>query len=236
MSSIIPKENRELLEREYNLIRLLHHRNKNQHRVAVWWKNLNSLKRYLTKLLPLLNRKPNQFNINKALKIAKFLKNHIVKACFRSFNEIIALGQFITLGMTLLGLLARVNHELLQIRGINETIADSINTVKNTENFDLGPDSDLGEELGEVIEEVRLEERSFLKRVHIDDDLQKRKKKPEKQNKLKEKSSKSSDFLRESNNKKELFPSKLSKVSNGLGEKEKKKKKKKRSAIDDIFG
>lgn len=91
----------ERLTHEYNLIKILHHRNKNQHRASVWWKSFNSLKRSLTTIVL------RQANVDP--KLVYKLKNHLIPQCYRQFHNIVALAQFVTLGMVLLGLLARVN-------------------------------------------------------------------------------------------------------------------------------
>ncbi|OBA19067.1 hypothetical protein METBIDRAFT_33680 [Metschnikowia bicuspidata var. bicuspidata NRRL YB-4993] len=39
------------LENEYGILHLICHRNRNQHRVAVWWKDLNQLHRSVRKIL-----------------------------------------------------------------------------------------------------------------------------------------------------------------------------------------
>lgn len=205
--SLIPKESLAALDHEYGIIRLIYHRNKNQHRVASWWKHLDSLKRYLTKLISLIytySRKAKEKIRQKVLKVARHLYLNICRSAFRAFNGIIALGQFITLGLTLVGVLGKVYHHVGTIEGLRETNSNRSKSIDvDYNNVDLG--ADLREELGEEVAYNEGEEEKKRKSVEpLDLSIRKKKK--------------------------------TTKDDQGNDKDKKKKKKKKKSAIDDIFG
>lgn len=211
--SLLPKDSLSSLEHEYGIIRLIHHRNRNQHRVTSWWKHLNSLKRNLTKLISLLHtyfRKANDKIRHKVLEVARHLYLHVSKAAYRAFNGIIALGQFIPLGLTLVGTLGKVYHEVGKIEGLKDIRVQRFNGAPLENSDNLGIDGeDLGADLGEevVVDEIP--------------DMKKRK------------SFDNAEFVVKK--KKKTEGTKLKNDSTRVGEK-KKKKKKSKSAIDDIFG
>ncbi|QLQ82344.1 hypothetical protein HG537_0H01050 [Torulaspora globosa] len=98
------------LRKEFLLIHLVWHRNKNQHRGSVWWKRLNMLKRNCGQVLEIL-QKPSIERAGDVVKLYKlvndFNKRQLSKT-YRDFNGVIGLGQFVTLGVTLIGLLSRI--------------------------------------------------------------------------------------------------------------------------------
>ncbi|ONH68110.1 Ribonuclease MRP protein subunit RMP1 [Cyberlindnera fabianii] len=222
IETLLPTETTVSLEHEYSLLRLLHHRNKNQHRVATWWKHLNTLKRDLTKLLA-MNRCVSLTSRQSAVMLAYKIRHVDVTKCYRAFNGIVALGQFVTLGLTLLGMLARVNDCIGKMDGLEEYEMErkrqGMKTHKGEEDvLSMATVSDdLGEEIGEVvstdIETLEKKRKSDLSL--LEPEIKKKKKK------LKSKTEagvkpKSSDLT--------------------TTDKKKKKKKKTKSAIDDIFG
>ncbi|CCH41692.1 Ribonuclease MRP protein subunit [Wickerhamomyces ciferrii] len=235
-TNIIPKESLDNLEHEYGLLKLIFHRNKNQHRVTTWWKHLNQLKRYLTKLISLIhsyNKIFNQTTKTKLLSIARHLYFKLCKSAYRSFNGIVALGQFITLGLTLIGILGKIYHELGMIDGIrdkeNKKVRNEVGSLDKGDVVDrgFGYGDDVGEELGEELGE----EVGTVEQIH---------------NEVEKKRKSSNQELPKKKKKKENELGDL-KVSKGLKTKEKisgknngkvdkLKKKKKKSAIDDIFG
>lgn len=98
------------LRKEFLLLHLVWHRNKNQHRVSAWWKRFNMMKRNCGQVLEIL-QKPSIEKAGDVISLYKlvndFNKRQIAKT-YRDFNGVIALGQFVTLGVTLIGLLSRV--------------------------------------------------------------------------------------------------------------------------------
>lgn len=97
---------------EFRLLHLIYHRNKNQHRVSIWWKQLNMLKRNSAQVLELLSKNhnrslKNQNDIRRLYRIIHdFISKHLHKAYY-DFNGVITLGQFVTLGVVLVGLLSK---------------------------------------------------------------------------------------------------------------------------------
>ncbi len=204
--TIIPKESLVALEHEFGIIKLIHHRNKNQHRVATWWKHLNNLKRYLTKVISLIhtyNSKKDDKVRQKLQKVSRHLYFNICKSAFRAFNGVIALGQFITLGLTLVGALGKIYHHVGTVDGLHktDTLTDKVNDTVDYNEGDIG--EEIGEEVGEVVV-IKTHERK-RKSVEPVDTKIKKKKKADKS---------------------------ISDIESVL----KKKKKKKKNAIDDIFG
>lgn len=204
--SLIPKDSLSSLEHEYGIIRLIHHRNKNQHRVTTWWKHLNNLKRSLSKLISLLHTYTIKSRDNirqKVIEVARHLYLHVTKAAYRAFNGIIALGQFIPLGFTLVGVLGKVYHEVGKIEGLKDMRSQRNDGVGELKIVHEDSGADLGEEIVVNVEDVK-------KRKSLDNvDLGVKKKKKRDDGKV--------DF-------------------SVVSEKKKKKKKKSKSAIDDIFG
>ncbi|CEP23762.1 unnamed protein product [Cyberlindnera jadinii] len=165
------------LQHEFSLLRILYHRNKNQHRVTTWWKWLNSLKRTLTKVLCL----PDRLRLQP---LVKKLKLHIIPGCYRAFNNIISLGQFVTLGLVLLGLLARINKCI-----------DGLGVVYETKpvvsKLEIVPTDD---DLGQVIETEELDVVA-AKVVPIEHRTQRKGRDKEKKNKKKKKRSAIDDIF-----------------------------------------
>lgn len=92
------------LQNEYSILHLLYHRNKNQHRALCWWKYLNMMHRHLRSILKLHGS--NSPEVVRA--VQEFQRRKILDKSYWEFNSIVALGQFVALGMTLVGLVARV--------------------------------------------------------------------------------------------------------------------------------
>lgn len=100
----------ESLTTEYQLLHLVYHRNYNQHRVARWWRSFNELHRHVRRVLKLLSVKKSSPALSLEI---KYIVNKLIKKCYWEFNGIVALGQFVPLGLVLIGLLARINSLLL---------------------------------------------------------------------------------------------------------------------------
>lgn len=96
-----PSVGKQLLT-EFQILHLIYYRSINQHRVAVWWKYLEMLHRHLRKVVV---DPTNQYEI-------RYIKQRLLRKCYYEFNGIIALGQFINLGFTLVGLISRVGDLL----------------------------------------------------------------------------------------------------------------------------
>ncbi|CAI5757077.1 unnamed protein product [Candida verbasci] len=125
MDSIIYKE----LTNEYEILYLIYYRSKNQHRSQKWFKFLNIIIRKLRKMLKLqidINRlqetmtKRVEYKSKQIVSLANHLESQIFTDAYWSFNSILALGQFITLGFALIGALAKINELLIKIPGVKQ--------------------------------------------------------------------------------------------------------------------
>ncbi|EGW32491.1 uncharacterized protein SPAPADRAFT_138790 [Spathaspora passalidarum NRRL Y-27907] len=197
------------LTNEYEIVALLHHRSKNQHRQADWFMHLNITYRHLRRILKLqidINRlqpkpKKNQSKIlyktNEIVKLSQGLIKRS-KSAYYSYNSILCLGQFITLGFALLASLAKINRLLLEIPSVANSATTRI--------F-----------IPEVVKDVpEQSEPSQEPSLSIDDIFDTKPKKKKKKSRS-------------------ATPSTIDDIKQTGSDKPKKKKKKK-SAIDDIFG
>ena len=89
----------ETLQLELTLLRILHHRNKNQHRLQPFFKHLSILKRTLTLLFD---------NIDSEFLLQK-LRRIVVPKAWESFSRVVARGEFVALGLVLCASVARIS-------------------------------------------------------------------------------------------------------------------------------
>lgn len=200
-------DNHRALVNEYEIMHLIYHRNYNQHRLLHWWKYFNILHRYIRKMIVHLydgNMKEVQLLADRMKKKKFFTK------CYYEFNGIIRLGQFITLGMALIGCLSKVYDLITPYMSGKASLSQTIEATQDTE--------ELGEEIGEPMEVntgldggISSIPESSLSPMDIDNAASKQEKRPEKH--------KSSNKPKKDKTKKE-----------------KTKKKKNKSDIDMIFG
>ncbi|RLV92999.1 Ribonuclease MRP protein subunit RMP1 [Spathaspora sp. JA1] len=215
------------LNNEYELVALLHHRSKNQHRQTNWFKHLNITYRHVRKILKLqidINRltrkKYHSRVVSKTEEIVQISQGLIKrsKSMYFTYNSILCLGQFITLGFALLGSLAKIYSLLLEIPGVkvNKSVVESV--AKEVEQH-------IEDDIGEVVTELTKDDTTAVdigtveiptssSAVSIVDIFSSKKK--SKNKKKKSRSSASIDDI--------------------LKDSKPAKKKKKKSAIDDIFG
>ncbi|CUM63580.1 uncharacterized protein PRCAT00001159001 [Priceomyces carsonii] len=140
------------LTNEFYILHLIYHRNRNQHRLLTWWNYLNILHRKLRKVIKLLidvNRISIDSKIqskNKEIReVVKYLvKKNILKKCYYEFNNIITLGQFVNLGLTLIGSLSRIHSLFQQYKGTKELIEDNSSISHLVKNYEH-PEDDVGE-------------------------------------------------------------------------------------------
>lgn len=104
-----------LLRDDLDLIHLLFHRNKNQHRLLKWWQWIATLRRNLSKLLfehDLITTAKTTPNRNAAVANYKarleFMRKIVVPSAYAAFGTVIAMKSFAPLGLVLTGVLARV--------------------------------------------------------------------------------------------------------------------------------
>lgn len=176
------------LDQEWRILYMINHRNKNQHKSTIWWKHLNVLKRNVIQVLTLLKLKSiKEENYRQLYRLITKFQIKQVKKIYYSFNGIIALGQFITLGVILIGLLARIYVIYSDIMSLcKEKFKDlRLYPQLETQNHQLLTfiDEELGEELNEKLdnkihdsvlsfiqetyEKPRMKEKSFKKKKRV---------------------------------------------------------------------
>ena len=245
-----------LLRDDLDLVHLLFHRNKNQHRILRWWQWIGTLKRNLTKLLAehdLITAAKSTPARNAALEMYRarvaFMRKVVVPTAYTAFGTVIAMKNFAPLGMVLTGVLARVwkmikpsEEELAAERAAEVALSAEAET-------EMEMDAELGvvisregygiEDAGEVISRAEYElatakpdKKSTGKRVRSMDE------------RGEADPSGSAKAARDSGSpakaKKPKAPAvepetKRKKKTEAEGDKKKKKKKKKSDDIDDLF-
>ncbi|KAB8267182.1 hypothetical protein BDV30DRAFT_48897 [Aspergillus minisclerotigenes] len=91
----------------YSMLKLVYHRNKNQHKKTKWWKWLSVLKRTTWNLAQSLDRTQSPSGVAESPDLyIQCLANHVLPRCYLAFSTVVADGQFSTLGTVLLGTLA----------------------------------------------------------------------------------------------------------------------------------
>ncbi|CAR25097.1 Rmp1p [Lachancea thermotolerans CBS 6340] len=148
------------LHQEVRYVLLINHRNKNQHRMAVWWKHFNELKRSSAQVLELLqHQKLNAVQLRKLYSLLNKFQKKQLSRMYYSFNGVVGLGQFVTLGVVLIGLLARVNALYRQIYADYEREFKNLALIRFEQIFaaespvEKQLQSLVNEELGEVVDE-----------------------------------------------------------------------------------
>lgn len=156
MDKIIDHGTIDSLINEFEILHLIYHRNYNQHRLQVWWKYFNILHRKLRlisiTLLEAVNSKDREVRSKRKDEgldlICYLFKKNILKRAYFEFNGIIALGQYITLGLALIGSLSKIYcllNSLIEVHIPRKLIKTSqvrgtISTI----------DQDIGEEVKEI--------------------------------------------------------------------------------------
>ena len=132
----------EKLRLELSLLQILHHRNKNQHHLQPFFKNLSILKRTLAKLL-VLGRSNSEY-------ILERLRTVTGPKAWEEFSRVVARGEFVNLGVVLCACVGRIAYCLGGIVAAEEMIITTEVEASITQETD---------ELGEVImRKVVLEE------------------------------------------------------------------------------
>ncbi|KAI9810955.1 MAG: hypothetical protein M1827_005686 [Pycnora praestabilis] len=94
------------LREVFEILYLLMHRNKNQHRLTHWWKWISMLRRHLTKLLQEATAREH---IKCAARV-EYLRDLLIPKCHRALTNVVADSQFSVLGLVLLANVARINR------------------------------------------------------------------------------------------------------------------------------
>lgn len=228
------------LVNEYEINHLIYHRNHNQHRLSTWWKIFNiihrSLRKILKKMIDIQNLKSTRTLERKKEEIREIvgylIKKQIFKRAFYQYNGIIALGQYVTLGLALLGNLGAIHSILIKIEGMEKPRGNPVGKILEAPVAVPDQKEDIGDEIvmsstipNETKEEPAIDVFSSLSTMK-----KKTKKKPRKlgEDNLQPNSS-SLKAIAKSESIDDIFGPPKKKVK-------KEKKKKAKNDMDDIFG
>lgn len=238
MEEFVTSDHKDQLKKEYGILHLIYHRNHNQHRVLIWWKYLNIIHRHVRKILKFLidlelikNSQKIRQKKQQILDIIKYLiKRKVFTKAYYEFNGIIALGQFVTLGLALLGNLSKIYCILRSFKGVDIICKPNI--------IDEAPVIHLEQsgidDLGEIVDLDKGSENLQLKRKFAVDDESK----GTKETGINEIDDLFSTKKTKTKSKKKIgHTDPMDDIFKDLkcSEDKKKKKKKKRNEIDDIF-
>lgn len=149
---VVTEEQLQLLTNEYYILHLLYHRSRNQHRNQVWFKYLNILHRRVRIVLKLAmdwrsdHMRNKEVIKEKLLSNIKYLVKRVMAKAYYEFNGIIALGQFINLGFTMLGNLSKLHGILIGFGGVSESLKLKLGSIL------VGTSHDSDDDIGEAIE------------------------------------------------------------------------------------
>jgi hypothetical protein len=117
------------LRLELSLLHILHHRNKNQHLLQPFFKHLAILKRTLSRVV---EHDDSEY-------ILERLRTVVIPKCWEVFSQVIARGEFVTLGLVLCACVARVASCVGGIEGRGGTeVLEADDGVINVAEDDLG--------------------------------------------------------------------------------------------------
>ncbi|ESZ94513.1 hypothetical protein SBOR_5093 [Sclerotinia borealis F-4128] len=222
------------------LLHLTHHRNKNQHRLSKWYISFGILRRQVARLLSVVPefviasqsrgkvkgkaREKRDREERVVQDLVRLIGERVVPGCYLAFSQLVADNQYATLGLMLMGCLARLYKILGPLRVLTaEEIAEKVGAVKERTKVN---EPEIGEDLGEKI--VRDAPTSI-----VTEDNQKGQKKEEDDKGLKDskpkKRKQEAEELERKTSKLPLSDSTLAKPP------KKKKKKKGGDAFDDLF-
>lgn len=155
------------------LLHLTVHRNKNQHRITKWWGNLQLLRRNVKRLIEMLQSPKAEYRKSKEalLRLANWTGAEIIPRVYLSFSAVVADNQYASLGLMLMGCLARVNACVTFPRSrLQSEVAEVEATMKSTKT--VIPSEDFGEAITrgeekleeEIVEETRMRKKMKEKR------------------------------------------------------------------------
>ncbi|KAF7886704.1 uncharacterized protein EAF02_003351 [Botrytis sinoallii] len=182
-----------------HLLHLTHHRNKNQHRLSKWYISFGILRRQLSRLLSMIPehvmessrgkvkgkaRERKEREERELQSLVRFIQEDVVPVCYLAFSQLVANNQYATLGLMLMGCLARFYKVLGALRVFTaEEIAEQAGVVKETPQLN---EAEIGEDMGEkIVRDIpvsEMEDSQKVERKEGDDtDIQKAKPKKRKQ-------------------------------------------------------
>lgn len=192
------------LQLEYWYIHLVYHRNNNQHRKTRWWRQFNIFKRSINRILRHLNKgsgherkKGESVSLQDIVEgpqvqslIKKFLKFQL-PSIYREFQNVLTIGQFVTLAVVLIGLLARCRSLLLTLQSEKErereeegerereTIIDEMSSIKTIDE-DLGMEVEIQEKQPSIETKIIDQDVAIMDLVDITDKKKSKKSKKKK--------------------------------------------------------
>ncbi|CCG80744.1 protein of unknown function [Taphrina deformans PYCC 5710] len=141
-----------VLRSELDIVQLLHHHNKNQHRGATWYKYVKLLKSCLNRILTVaVVRQASSRETTKRQKSAEQARSKALyedeihgfllryQNIYIGFTQIIGTGQYVALGMVLLGVLARcwqIIRSLITAQEIDDEAAVELKDIEDARNDD----------------------------------------------------------------------------------------------------
>ncbi|PQE13929.1 ribonuclease mrp subunit rmp1 protein [Rutstroemia sp. NJR-2017a BBW] len=146
------------------ILHLTHHRNKNQHRLAKWYISFGILRRQVSRLLALVpehilesksrgkakgKTRERERKREEDIQVAvRFMLARVVSGCYLAFSQLVADNQYATLGLMLMGCLARFHRILVGLKVATEEEVEekAVEDVKKETKVD-----DIVEDLGEKI-------------------------------------------------------------------------------------
>ncbi|KFY74405.1 hypothetical protein V499_05563 [Pseudogymnoascus sp. VKM F-103] len=137
-----------------HLLHLTAHRNKNQHRIAKWWASFSILRRQLGKLITALEDPDAAFRAKKIEIETRvvFLREEVVPRCYLAFSTVVADNQYASLGLMLMGCLARLNKLISFPKDEGEEMEEVVKVEKTASSHVLEV-----EDFGEAISREELE-------------------------------------------------------------------------------
>lgn len=180
------------LRSETEILHLIYHRNRNQFKRTKWWTQFSILHRRCWQLVELVETDKNS---DRTKSIVHFLNKKLIPSAYRSFHNVLAQGQFVTLGLALIALLARIHH-LLRPSDMDKKFTDpiietpmDIDVKETTHSADNVKAVDMGETISrdEISKPAKSEPKKSKKRASADVDdsasSSKKKKKSKKKSK-----------------------------------------------------
>lgn len=150
MSFMVHNIDIEAFSSELDVIHLLYHRNRNQHRRSIWWKHFSMLKRRSNLVVQLIRESQPELIIENHV---KFILHKLIPRAYYLFHGILTQGQYVTLGLALIAILGRLFTILNQSFLEREA---QVKDFKGSQCVDLVDGASNGENIGESVSRHKL--------------------------------------------------------------------------------
>ncbi|KAF7897986.1 uncharacterized protein EAF01_008952 [Botrytis porri] len=168
------------------LLHLTHHRNKNQHRLSKWYISFGIFRRQVSRLLSIIPehvmessrgkvkgkaRERKEREERELQRLVRFIQEEVVPGCYLAFSQLVANNQYATLGLMLMGCLARLYKVLGALRVLNaEEIAEQAGVVNETPQLNAAEmEEDMGEKIVRDVPVPEVEDNQKVERKEEDD-------------------------------------------------------------------